>query len=494
MLIQSLARKTVLWFLAWLGLLHAQTPAPLDPLDGAILAAHNFAPAERLQFYVELIDKFKTSRSSRLREWIDLALDTAQSLPLSWNRSAAEKNVITSLASIDPKLALHRLTLLSPTPADDRGRRSEDLRTFAAKTIFAAAFQSGIPIPKLLEAAISLSSEGDFPFDALGRVLAAAADGHDPDEFRSAVFQAASHYQRATYADNVDSEYASFLRQVWPKLTLAERTVVLEPFLKQLELVAANSEDTTLSKVVLIGEQPRLTKAVASRLMGGLDFAREQFAQAQFERWAKLKLTLSVDELGGEPLGAVAVNAKDKPDNVALAKVTAKVQERGDLRWILQNRNTEPGLLFQRLSRLSSLDLRYQAISAILANLSPDSAEAKDLRQQMKQIEQSKLVPEVRLKILLTKIRADAQCESPQFKDLARTALDLGHELFSLSYDTAIFRPAYDHRGYDETMEIVERDSKCNPQRGLASANQLTHPVLRPYAVISAVAAGSNHR
>jgi hypothetical protein len=42
--------------------------ARLDPLEGAILTAQSFALAERVQFYVDLVDKFKTSRDPRCLE------------------------------------------------------------------------------------------------------------------------------------------------------------------------------------------------------------------------------------------------------------------------------------------------------------------------------------------------------------------------------------------------------------------------------------------
>jgi hypothetical protein len=423
--------------------------------------------------------------------WNDFesTLELATTLPLSWTRSAVEKNLITSLSSIDPQKALGRLQWLTPAPNGMDRLAAEDLRAYAAKTIFLAAFKSGTSIPELLDASVKLASDGDFPFDALGRVLAVAESQSSADDIQLAAFQAASHYKDSPYAANVDTEYVAFIKQLSPKVTSGIRSVIVEPLLSQLEAAAMDSDDSSLTKLVAIGPRVRLNKAMASRLVASLDFTKVQLPQTQFERWEKLKSALAVTDYGREPLGEVAVDSRSKPNSESLNRASAIVRERGEVRWIQQNLDAEPDLLFRRLSRISTPGLRYDAISSILQKLKPDSEHAQDLKAQLMQIEKSDIAPEARLKILMRKLRTMQECESAQRAGLVRSLLDLGNELFAISYDASLARPAYDHLGFSETTEAIEQEAGCSPGRGLTAANSLAHPVLRAYAIVSAVAA-----
>lgn len=468
--------------------------AKFDPLEGAILNATNFPLQERAYFYVWLVQAFEQSHDARLRDWIENGLVIARELPPGWSKLAIQKNLVSALAAIDAAAAMEGLLSLDPSPADESGGRPEDLRCYAAQTIFPAALAKGVPAQRILEAAMALSANGDFPFQALGLVMAKMDAVATRDDITQMALQAASHFRKKFRADNGLREYAAFVKLSWEKLSSGERLVVLEPMLSRLEEIAGNREDGTLNKAVLRSTDGPDSKAEANRIVASLQTLGTQLDAKFRERWLKVSEALAIadskETSREEPLGYVAMPPGKEVSPREMQSATSKVMERGQLRWIERNLDAEPALLFARLARIALPDLRYRAASLIRQKLPANSPEAAELVAELNRIEKSELAPEVRLKVLHTKLRGDAACEEPGQESLAGSALDLANELFAISYNAAANRPAYDHLGYEESMSIVRHLAQCDPEKALRLTGKLQHPVLRAYAVVAVAGAG----
>ena len=98
-------------------------------------------------------------------------------------------------------------------------------------------------------------------------------------------------------------------------------------------------------------------------------------------------------------------------------------------------------------------------------------------------IEKAKSAPGLRLQIILTKLRVNQSCENSARRAMVASGVELASELFAISYEVAVHRPAYDHPGFDEMAQMLTLEAKCDPGYAMQLARSISSPVLQAYSI-----------
>ena len=127
--------------------------------------------------------------------------------------------------------------------------------------------------------------------------------------------------------------------------------------------------------------------------------------------------------------------------------------------------------------------MRYEAIQAILPSLEKATLKREELLSEASSIEKAKSAPGVRLQIILTKLRVNQSCENSARRAMVASGVELASELFAISYQVAVNRPAYDHPGFDEMAQMLTLEAKCDLGYAMQLARSISSPVLQAYSI-----------
>ena len=195
-------------------------PSKQDFLDEAYLTSLEMSDLDRPFLMGELVRISVKVRDRRARSWIDEAIVLAGKSPLTPNRLALEKNLVTALSFLDSSAALDKLGLLSAPVANSHGFIPEDVRAFAARTVFEQHLRSrGVDgVSRLRAVARQLGENGLFPFAAMSRVMPEirrlSADHDWADLEIGGLFgEAVEYYSRGSAILTANEEFVGLLEK-----------------------------------------------------------------------------------------------------------------------------------------------------------------------------------------------------------------------------------------------------------------------------------------
>ena len=154
---------------------------PPDPATELLREAYsigvNFPPPERADLLMTLGYAAAGINRQLVAPWsVELFYFADKNLPPDNNRAAIKKNALTALAQVDPNRAADLFTQLDLPP---RPLASEEVRSFAARTLFAKLWEAdgGIKsVEKIERIANWLGETGQYPYSAMAGIILKTAE------------------------------------------------------------------------------------------------------------------------------------------------------------------------------------------------------------------------------------------------------------------------------------------------------------------------------
>jgi hypothetical protein len=152
--------------------------------------------------------------------WSNELFRLASDLPPDWNRAAMQKNALESLSLVDAGQALAMLKKIASPSEDDSPMPGEDLRAYAAQTIFPRYWQSSgaSALPTLQAEAREIGRSGEYPYLAMSRISSTLAEKQDFAAVRAVFREALDFYANGPRVRTADRDFLMYLDNVWKYL------------------------------------------------------------------------------------------------------------------------------------------------------------------------------------------------------------------------------------------------------------------------------------
>lgn len=203
--------------------LHAFAGTPDNPsqqqanqlLEQSVTLAEQFSPGDHVYFLYTLTSAaVDIAPKSKREQWCTQMFRLASQMEPSWNRVAQQKNALICLSKMNATLAMKRFDEVDLPQPDEDGEFPEDLRASAAFTIFQNYWNvAGISgLPTIEDRANHIGDTGEYPYKAMGQIIAAMGKDSSTAATRKALFEKAIGYYNNPKPRPFRNRNAQFLK------------------------------------------------------------------------------------------------------------------------------------------------------------------------------------------------------------------------------------------------------------------------------------------
>ncbi|HLH39375.1 MAG TPA: hypothetical protein VKX39_09535 [Bryobacteraceae bacterium] len=441
------------------------TITPPDPATELLREAYsigmNFPPQERADLLMTLAYAAVGINRELVAPWsVELFYFADKNLPPDNNRAAIKKNALTALAQVDPNRAADLFTQLDLPP---RPLASEDVRSFAARTIFAKLWEAdgGIKsLEKIERLANWLGETGQYPYSAMAGIILKTAE-KDQEKAADLFAEAQGFLQRDPGFPVTNKQFVEdFLLRTWK---IPDKGILASAIASALASIErAEKSNHTSAKVEIFASQGK----VALHSEGDyLVYRLLPLVQALDAKWAdqlrdKYKEAASApnDSLDSPSPAAVAVS----PDGSASDAAMRNALDRGTVARVSQLAASDPKRALQLALSISDPSERSIALASVFPTYAKIDAAGSDtgLEALSKQLD-SMDSGIGKLQVMTALIEADfALKKNKDAVAMIGRAFDLGSELVARDLEANPGEMLYLAPGVDELTRITEDTAK----------------------------------
>lgn len=465
----------------------AATPTASSLLDEAEHISRGFIPDDRASLLLEAAESAVPVSQSKAEAWaLQLFKFSHASLEAGHYRQAMEKNALTILARVDPVRAAQLFR--QQDPPDVKDFPNEDVRAFAANTLFQALWdkKGKAALPTIEELSTWLGSTGQYPYPAIGTLILALNESKTKSDKETAD----SLFNSAITFLPRDPGYLNTNR-IFTNLILRVDKVVPPVLLRQAitEEISAIKRTADLrkgaSRFVVAGSSGSHTFDSEGPV---LIYRLLPVIQQMDPEWAeKLKTEFGLDGMTTPGINeALTVSGASTPPSQQESATDAELQAAMDEHRLIQVRQlsqTDPQAAAQLAQQIADPAVRSIALAStapLYAKVNQDEAQSwvAGARQQL-----DSLPPgpnKLRLIIALIKVSI-ANGNREQARQQSGRAFDLGEELFEEDLKANPGKMSDMAEGFDELVDLT---SVCARQPWLFAdtlghVRQLRNDILR---------------
>jgi hypothetical protein len=308
---------------------------------------------DRIFYLIGLTGKAAVTNPRKAVAWSKELFSLAFSMPVGWDRIAAEKNALVPLSKIDPELAINLFSKVEVPEPDPDGEFPEDVRADAAIEIFSNywRFAGSTGLPRIESLARHIGDTGEYPYRAMGRIVKklVGLPGTEGNIKGNKIFsEAVTYYLRGSKFLNRDQEFLEFLQNAKSAASEAEYQQALRIFVNRLTTEAPKDENY-IAEIGTAGRTFRFADENRTLLFRTLPLIAETnvvWAQELMRRYAELRhASERIVYIAG---GVVRGN----PNQWQLAALQNEVLQRSLLRNVQELRQTNSRAATQLAERL----------------------------------------------------------------------------------------------------------------------------------------------
>jgi hypothetical protein len=466
-----------------------QTDAGNSPqalLIRSYIDSQQLTPEERamaLQFLARSAGSIEPAYN---RLWSEELFFLAFRLPRNWNRLAFEKNALEALATTDPIRAMQLFGQLEDPIPLDSGKYPEDVRAFAARTVFPAYWKQKGPdgFDEIRAKAQFLGSTGEYPYAAAGWVARELANAKD---VRAEILlgDAVSRFGQGSRFDNTNRECVEFLDGAWEFLSAALKRQAV------VAVVGLLTQPTPSSDFIYRGSVRAKTGAVDftdqnQQLLFQIMPRIRQVDPDLADQLVKKNPTLGASGGKQEAEGGVIANVSSSTPT-QLATAQNQLAQSQILGRVQKELDSNPDLAMSDAQLLTNPQLRTLAFAQIAARLAAsDPAKASVLLGQTKDNVKSQGDSEDKVAALFARARASHALKDHEGMQAAwMHAVELGAELFQEDLEAHPDMQAYQATCFDELMEGFQFGATVEPDMALGALKAVRNQLLEIYLPIA---------
>jgi hypothetical protein len=464
-----------------------QSIYPQALLIRSYVASQQLVPEERAMALVFLARSAGSIEPAYNRLWSEELFFYAFRLPRNWNRLAFEKNALESLAASDPERAMQLFGQMEDPIPQDSGRFPEDLRAFAARTIFPAfwKFKGLQGFDEIRARAQLLGSTGQYPYVGIAPLVRELADSEDP---RAEVMlgDAVSHFSQGSRFDSAAKEYVELLNEVWSILSAPLKRQAITAAVTQLtqpptagDFIYRGTARTKSNVVEFTNQNQQLLFELIPRIRE----VDPQLADRLLEKNPSFAAAENTQSTEG---GMITNVSAASPAQVAEAQ--SRLGQSQILARVENETGTNPALALSDAQSLTRPDFRALALAKIAARLAAtDPARASELLGQAS--DSTKGLKDSEEKVVALFARAKASYALHDRASMQATwthALELGEELFQEDLEAHPSMQAYQATCFDALTEGVKFGADADPEMALGALRTVRNELLQTYLPIAA--------
>ena len=469
---------------------------PEDLLWRSYVGGRSLPLEERCSLLLSLAQASAPMHSPRARalskSWSRELFRRASDLPPSWNRTAFLKNSLETLSATDPGGAFDLLPRLDAPEGGDVGSLPEDLRAFAARTVF----------PRLLDVrgvaalgairleARRIGSTGEYPYAAMGIISKRLGERKHADEVQSIFREALEFYGKGPRVRSSNEEFISYLEGDWPYLPSPLQDEALRVVVAHL--TRREEPDPRFSHITRIATDRGTISFHDNRtalLYSVLPKVRQldpDWASRLEDEYPDLKQPAVG---GGEQYSSnmMVVNTTGAPSD-QVAAVLSNLQQWAVLSQLRQEATSDPQQAANLLSSLSNPGLRSQALASLATGFATkDPGRAADLLTGAQKAADALPAQMSKLRALTALAEAAvALRDLPRAEQAMDEAFDLGEELLGEELDVHPGETVYSSEALDELSKDARLGAKIAFPYTAARLDHVKNEVLQAYLLIAA--------
>lgn len=429
-------------------------PLEIQLLREAYSISVNFAPEERADILLRLTQASGALQPQLTEPWsLELLELATKRLQPGIDRSAMMKNALTSLAQVNPIRSADLFMSLEPPAAP---LPNEDVRSFAARTIFSKLWEKQGPaaLPRIREIANWLGSTGQYPYSAIANTILAIAKTNE-EQAGELFAEAASFLPRDPGFLVTNKQFvADFLLRTYQVPDRAVLGSAVGQALSAIERAEKIKDRPALhfevmadaGKIALSSESEYLVY----RLLPLIEQMDGQWAKQVREKYKGVPSS----SLGNPVHAAGAVSAGGGSTDAAVRGAL----DGGTLSQVTQLAKTDPAQALQWALSITDPDMRRAALAATLPAYSAvdekkGAAGMLDLSKQLDGMQAGI----GKLKLMVTLIEGYfALGRDKEAQATIGRAFDLGEELVVRDLEANPGKMAYSATGFDQIMDLAE--------------------------------------
>ncbi len=463
---------------------------PTQLLIKSYLSGHNLPPELRTYLLTLLSYAAVQIEPSLTRLWAQEAFQLAFTLPMSWDRVAHEKNSLAALAQVDPILAFKLFDSMDTTVPLPSGDIPEDLRAYAARTVFQEYWKREGPaaLDVIRRQAARLGDTGQYPFLAMAPIIR-DVDRENPVEAQALFGEALTYYGRGWRTASTDEEFSRFLQELWNAIPLPLKRQALqrmvghlteesEPphgqvFLSRAYLEKGTVEFRSRAKKLLYSLLPQIREVDprwASQLVEADPALQRASAASGSTSFSEQLMIHNTSGVSSAAISALQAMAFQRQKLVRIAKLAS----------------TDPSQALALSDALTDRALRAQALAVIAAGLgSKDPGQARSLIDQVRKDLESIGGAADRVAVLVALAKAAAATRDQKLiAETLERGFDLGEELFSEDLDVHPGKAVEDVTGFDSLSDLTAVGVKYAPEYTVPRIERISNDLLRAHLLM----------
>ena len=465
-----------------------------DLLSESYPIGRDLVPGERVVLLSYLTETAAKLRTSQVKDWAKEQFQLAFQLAYSWNRVAAEKNALVSLAAVDPDQAIQLFRSMDLPIASSKGTFPEDVRSDGAYSIFDAYFAAhGIgTLTRLRSLATYLGETGQYPYRAMGQLMKRINDPQERvkvasvrrrDLTNSVLSDAMHYYGRGSRFESEDDDYLFFIQQLRTVLSPFMQRKTFQLAVEHLTKEAEPDKDRQFIANVYTSKSVTSFRSRKQVLLSELLPTIRQIDSAWADSIVREHQSIFHDQSPPSEIqrteGAVFIGDQ--------SGITPALQEqaleRGRLQYIDQIAPTKTDEAFRLSQSLSDPSLRSIALAHVATAYQAQSSEhvpttMQQLRDTMAKVNDG----EGRVAALSAFAEASANIgDLPSARTAIEEAFTVGEEVFQQEADTNPGQPAYTSSVMRDLSGLVKVTMKLDARETVNRIHQLRNTVLKAY-------------
>jgi hypothetical protein len=477
--------------------------SPEDLLQRSYAGSRNLSLEESCSLLLSLSDAASKISSAKAKgltlSWSKELFRSARQLPPSWNRAAFEKNALQSWSSVDPSGAFSLLAKVDLPGSGNPETIPEDLRSFAANTMFPRYWDAKGPssLPAIRSEARQIGVTGEYPYVAMGVISQKLAARKEPQKsnanrngIESIFREALEFYGNGPRVRDANNRFIDYLEMTWEYLSPPSQEEALRTAVEHLtRKEKPDSSVTHFSKVTT----DKGTFSLQSRGIALLYRILPKIREVD-PAWAK-KLEDQYSDLKQAAEGGKAQHSSEMMvvnQNGASDAQVAEVADRGlqaqTLARVRQQAVSDPQAASSQLSSLTIPEFQSEALADLASGFaSKDPDRAKDLFSAA-QKSAEKLPPELARLRALTSLAQSAAAlhDMTRADELMQKAFDLGEELEGEELDTHPGDIVYDTETFDELAKLTRFGARVMSAPTIARLDHLRDGTLQTFLLVPA--------
>lgn len=479
---------------------NGQKPTPIELLERSYSMGVNFAPEERCShLYVIALaaTQFRSTQSDAfIKTWSNELFKKAGELPPSWNRSAFQKSALEILSSVDPEAAFRELSMVEMPPLDDKSKAPEDVRAFAAQTIFSRIFEAKgtSALRNIRAAAIGIGRTGEYPYSAMSQVSKKLLELKDKDSVLTIFREAMDFYHEGAHVRSADKDFLDYTNSMWDILPPALKREALTNIVQHLE--TDDKADPSRSEIVRVVTDKgtinfsRRKTAILFQVLPKVREVDKQWAVKLEEKYSELRDPAAAGSV--QHTSSMTVFSTSGSPGQASAVMGLGLQ-RGTLSQMRELAKTDPAGAANLLGSVSDPELQARALAILAAAFRQTDPErsAALFSAAQKQTDSLPMGP-AKLDALAALGEAAASAHDlPRIETEISTAFDLSDELLREELDTSPGETVYSSSVLDSLSKLARLGGEVSVDSTMAQLQKLRSEALQAY-LLAAVAQGLN--